>query len=116
MISLGLKRFSQGFAVTLLILAAINWISYFARSDSFHVFRMTGDFGSLLSPSSVRDGIERVGFPFCFWEAGGFSGGRYFNRLAFFADVAIAIAVGGMSGLCASRTVRRKKINTLQEP
>lgn len=107
----GPMRFSQGFVVTFLVFVAINWISYFVRSTSFDAFRMTGDFVTLLSPSSINDGLERVGFPFCFWEAGGFSGGSYFNRLAFLANVAIAITASGTTGFCAFRMACRNKIN-----
>ena len=114
MINLGLKRFSLGFGVTLLIFVSINWISYYVRSTSFDVFRITGNLITLLSPSSIMDGLERIGFPFCFWEAGGYAGGYHFNPLAFFADLAISITVSGMFGLHESRTARRKKINLPQ--
>jgi hypothetical protein len=44
------------------------------------------------------DGYEQVGWPWAFYERGGFSGGEHFYPSLFLADVAVALGLAYVSG------------------
>jgi len=51
------------------------------------------------------DGYEQVGWPWAFYERGGFSGGEHFYPLLLFVDCAIAIGLAYVGGRITARDV-----------
>ena len=79
------RRRAIAFAATLACFAIANLVTVHVRSD-----------GGLLEGLGIvyrtRDGIRRIGFPFQFFEEGGYSYRYIFSLSALLADVALAIA------------------------
>ena len=76
-----MKRFTSTFATVLALFAVANGVSYFVFSDGHGV-------------QTVHDGIQRAGFPWLFWERGGFVYRHTISAAAFAADLAIAAVAG----------------------
>lgn len=49
------------------------------------------------------DGYEQVGWPWAFYERGGFSWGEHFYPLLFLADLAVAIGLAYIGGRMTAR-------------
>ncbi len=62
-------------------------------------------YGRTFMPGAA-DALNRIGFPFMFWEEGGFSYTHRFIRLAFWSDVAIAAFFSILGGVLFVRSVR----------
>ena len=76
-----MKRLPTIFAIALAFFALVNVASYFLRSDGF-------------ARPGVADGILRCGFPFLFWEKGGWANFEYFYLFGFAVDVGLTIVAG----------------------
>ena len=86
------RWFLRGTAVGMLLMAAVNAISYFFRS---------ADWSSLVGqPKSLQ---ESVGFPFVVWEAGNTYGGMFVDYPMLGVNILIAAAVGSIIGSVAAR-------------
>jgi hypothetical protein len=77
-----MKQFASILAVALALFVVANAISYFVLSDGHGV-------------GIVNDGMQRAGFPWLFWERGGFVYRHTFRSATFAADVGVA-SVGGV--------------------
>jgi hypothetical protein len=77
-------RFLAGFTTCLAFFLILNLLSYFLRSD---MFGMLG----------WQDSIKRVGFPFLFFEEGGFAYRQHFDlaKLLLNASVGVLLSIGG---------------------
>jgi hypothetical protein len=83
-----LRWFIRGTAVGMLLMAAVNAISYFFRSSNW---------SSLISkPTSLDD--EAVGFPFKVWEAGNTYGGMFADYPSLGLNILVAAGVGAVIG------------------
>ena len=81
---------SQAFLLVLLLWAAANALSYFARSDGW---------GNLLGQSPQNS--QAIGFPWLIWQEGGTLGS--YNRLALFGNVAAALLTASIAWIVAGR-------------
>ncbi len=87
-----LRWFLRGTAVGMLLMAAVNALSYFVRS---------ADWSSLVGrPKSTQ---ESVGFPFQVWEAGNTYGGMFADYPMLGMNILIAFAFGSIIGSVAAR-------------
>ena len=66
---------------------AVNLLSYFYWS----------------SPHGTQDGIRAIGFPWVFWEAGGFAYRNEFHLRPFIANLITAGAFSTAGGMLAAR-------------
>ena len=85
------KWFVRGFAVAILLVGAINAMSYFVRSDGP---------GNLVGTHSERR--EAVGFPWELWERGNAYNGFYVDYAAVGANVFSGVLLGAVCGLVAA--------------
>ncbi len=76
-----MKKFTFSLAIVLGLFALANATSYFALSDGHGV-------------QTVHDGIQRAGFPWLFWERGGYVYRHTFSPPALAADLVVALAAG----------------------
>lgn len=100
------RWFLRGTAVGMLLMAAVNAISYFFRS---------ADWSSLVGqPRSLQ---ESVGFPFVVWEAGNTYGGMFADYPMMGVNILIAAAVGSIIGSVAARKTKflNRLIQELQQ-
>lgn len=79
-------RFLSGFATCIAFFLILNLLSYFLRSD---MFGMPGG----------HDTIKRVGFPFLFYEEGGFAYRHYFGWEKLILDGAIGVLMSVVGAL-----------------
>ncbi len=86
------RWFVRGTAVGMLLMAAVNALSFFVR---------TSDWSSLVGPSSTAD--ESIGFPATVWEAGNTYGGMYADYRMLGLNILFAAAVGSLLGWLAAR-------------
>ena len=84
--------FVRGFVVGILIIASLNSLSYFFRSDGG---------GNLVGTAPAHR--EALGFPFELWEAGNTYGGLFIDVTGLLLNGAVAIAIGVASGLMTLR-------------
>lgn len=86
------RWFIRGTAVGLLLMAAVNALSYFFRS---------ADWGGLVGrPTSST---ESVGFPLTVWEEGNMYGGMFADYPNLGINILFALAVGSIFGWIAMR-------------
>ena len=90
--------FIRGTALGMLVMGAVNAVSYFFRSSSW---------GSLIGKPSVMR--ESLGFPFKVWEAGNTFGGWFADYQMLALNALVATALGACLGWWASR--RTAKLN-----
>ena len=86
-----MKRFAIVFLLTILAFGVANAISYYVRSDAI----------------GAEDAIRRAGFPFLVWEEGGVAYRYHFSHGALCGDIIVAVCVGIMAAILASRIKRR---------
>jgi hypothetical protein len=86
------RWFARGFAVGILIVASLNSVSYFFRSDG----------GGNLVGTTPRH-HEALGFPFELWETGNTYGGLFVDVTGLLLNGVIAIVVGVVCGLLTLR-------------
>ena len=87
-----IRWFVRGTAVGVLLMAAVNAISYFFRSR---------DWSSLVGPTGRTE--ESLGFPWVVWEAGNTYGGMYADYPRLLLNAFFAIAIGSGLGCFAAR-------------
>ena len=87
-----IRWFLRGTAIGMLLMAAVNAISYFFR---------TSDWSNLVT-SRLRS-EEAVGFPFVVWEAGNTYGGMYADYRRLGLNLLVAVAFGSVVGWFAAR-------------
>ena len=87
-----IRWFLRGTAVGMLLMAAVNALSYFFRSS---------DWTSLVQPNLHSK--EAIGFPFVVWEAGNTYGGMFADYPRLGLNVAVAAAVGSLLGWYTAR-------------
>lgn len=84
-------------AGVLLLWLVINLISAHLRSDC--------GLPAVLGASNCADDIRRAGFPWVFWEEGGFAFRQYFSWGALFADLGLAVLTSVLAGWLVRRTL-----------
>ena len=89
------RQFFLGFFGCLLLFLIVNLIVVQARSDC-------GLLGAL-QLAGCADDISRAGFPFQFWERGGFDYREVFQMSLLILDLLIALVVSLLAGLTAKR-------------
>jgi hypothetical protein len=92
-----MKHFILRLSVALSVFAAVNVLSFFARSDD------------LFTPD-MPDAMTRFGFPFLVYQNGGPVALCFFSRTALYGNVALAVALSiGVAALfpCIRRDVLR---------
>lgn len=94
------RNFYLGLIATMLLFLAVNLIVAHLQSDC-GISAVIG----LLLPSlrTCADDIVRLGFPFRFFEQGGFAFRSNFNSGALLVDVAIAVGASVIVGLIARK-------------
>jgi hypothetical protein len=80
--------FWRGFLVGVLLIATLNAVSYFVRSEHF---------GNLLG--TTPEHRQALGFPFEIWESGNHYGGFFVDYRMLFLNGTVAAAVGLACGL-----------------
>jgi hypothetical protein len=83
----------------LLLFIVINLLSAHLRSDC--------GLPAVLGMSGCADDIRRAGFPWVFWESGGFAFHEYWSWPAFIADAGLAVAISALAGWLARRLIFR---------
>jgi len=84
----------------LLLFIAINVLSAHLRSDC--------GLKAVLDMSGCADDIRRAGFPWLFWESGGFAFHEYWSWPALIGDVTLAILIGALAAWLAQRFAFRR--------
>ena len=95
----GKRFFAVGFIGGLLICLALNLLAAHLRSDC--------GLPAVLGLAHCADDIRRAGFPFLFWEEGGFAYRVLFSWPALAADVAVAFGVSAIAGFAVQRLSHR---------
>jgi hypothetical protein len=85
------KRFFPGFLVGFLLFVAINLLAA-------HLFSDCG-LPSVFGMGHCADDIARAGWPFKFYESGGFAYHHYFNSPILLLDLFIGFGLALISGL-----------------
>ncbi len=99
------RNFYFGLIVTLLAFIAINLIVAHQQSDC----GISAVIGLVLpSVRSCADDIVRIGFPFLFFEQGGFAFRSNFNAGALLAAVVTALGASVIVGLIAQKLTLAK--------
>lgn len=91
------RWFLRGMAAGLLIMGAVNAVSYFFRSPGWK---------NLTSPATLRpepDAAEAIGFPWQVWEAGNTYGGMFADYPAIGWNVLFAMIIGSAIGILCVR-------------
>ncbi|WP_372725159.1 hypothetical protein [Novipirellula sp.] len=86
------RWFLRGIAVGMLLMAAVNALSYFVRSS---------DWSSLVGKPQSQN--ESIGFPLTVWEAGNTYGGLFADYPNMGVNILVAAAVGSLIGMVAAR-------------
>ncbi|EMI19255.1 membrane protein [Rhodopirellula maiorica SM1] len=86
------RWFLRGTAVGMLLMAAVNALSYFVRSS---------DWSSLVGKPQSQD--ESIGFPLTIWEAGNTYGGLFADYPNMGVNILVAAALGSLIGMVAAR-------------
>lgn len=94
------RSFALGFGAGLLAGLALNLLAAHVRSDC--------GLPALLGFSACADDIRRAGFPWLFWEEGGFAYRANFYRAAFLADLSLALVISLLAGLGLQRWLARR--------
>ncbi len=79
----------------LLVWFAINLLSAHVRSDC--------GLPAVLGMSGCADDIRRAGFPWQFWESGGFAFRQYWSWPAFIGDIGLGFLIAVLAGWLAQR-------------
>jgi hypothetical protein len=85
------RYFILGFGASVLVFVALNLLAAHLRSDC--------GLPAILGLAACADDIRRAGFPFLFWEEGGFAYRSNFYLTAFLADIALALILSLLAGL-----------------
>tara|TARA_R110002073_G_scaffold108132_7_gene242947 strand:+ start:328 stop:1062 length:735 start_codon:yes stop_codon:yes gene_type:complete len=86
------RWFLRGTAVGMLLMAAVNALSYFVRSS---------DWSSLVGKPQSQN--ESIGFPLTVWEAGNTYAGLFADYPNMGVNILVAAAVGSLIGMVAAR-------------
>ncbi len=86
------RWFLRGTAIGMLMMAAVNALSYFVRS---------ADWGSLVGPA--RNFSESLGFPLVMWEGGNSYGGMFVDYINLGWNILFAALIGSVLGLLAAK-------------
>jgi len=92
------RRFAIGFTIVLLAFILINMFSAHLSSDCGLL--------AVFERDACADDIARAGWPFRFYEKGGFDYRFEFNLPVLFLDLAIGAIVAGALGWLFARRVR----------
>ena len=95
------KRFFTGFLVGLLLFVAINLLAAHLLSDC--------GLPSVIGMDYCADDITRAGWPFKFYEAGGFAYHRYFNSPILLLDIFIGFGLAFVGGFVVRWLASRKE-------
>lgn len=90
------RRFTVGFTIGLLAFVLINLFSAHLSSDCGLL--------AVLERDSCADDIARAGWPFRFYERGGFDYRFEFNLSILLLDLAIGTVLAGVLGWLIART------------
>lgn len=89
------RTFLNGFLIGLSIFILLNILAAHLLSDC--------GLPALLGLSACADDISRAGFPFVFFEQGGFAYRSIFNFPIFILDLVIGFGVAGITGFYMGR-------------
>ena len=89
------QTFLKGFLIGLSIFILLNILASALFSDC--------GLPALFGLGGCADAISRVGFPFVFFEQGGFAYHSDFNFPIFILDIVIGFGVAGMTGYYMSK-------------
>ena len=89
------KTFLKGFLIGLSIFILLNILASALFSDC--------GLPALFGLGGCADAISRAGFPFVFFEQGGFAYRSIFNFPIFILDLVIGFGIAGMTGYYMSR-------------
>ena len=95
------KRFFIGFLVGFLLFVAINLLAAHLLSDC--------GLPSVFGMDHCADDIARAGWPFQFFEEGGFAYHHYFTLSLLLLDIFIGFGLAVVSGLIANWLASRKE-------
>ena len=90
-----MRRFVIAFAAGLVLFAGLNLLWAHLRSDC--------GLPALLGTSGCADDIRRAGFPFLFYESGGFDYRNLFSAGALAADIGLGLLLALAMGWAAER-------------
>ena len=93
-----MRSFVTAWLTALLLFAGLNLLWAHLRSDC--------GLPALFGQSACADDIRRAGFPFQFWEEGGFAFRREFSQTALLADTTIGLLLALAAGWAARRRKR----------
>lgn len=95
-----IRLLTLGFVGGLVLFGLLNLLAAHFRSDC--------GLPAVLGFSACADDIRRAGFPFLFWEEGGFAYRSNFYLTPFLVDMALALLVSLLVGLGLQRWVARR--------
>ena len=93
-----MKRFSVGFVLIILLFLAANILAAHLQSDC--------GLRGVLGTAGCADDISRVGFPWVFYEEGGFAYRNTLNIGVLWLDVGVGLMLALVGGLVAQRLPR----------
>ena len=95
------RAFILGFLSGLILFLALNLLAAHLQSDC--------GLPAVLGFSACADDIRRAGFPFLFWEEGGFAYRSNFYPAMLIVDTAIALGGSVIAGFVAQRIAARRR-------
>jgi hypothetical protein len=96
---LKIRLFTLGFVGGVVLFGLLNLLAAHLRSDC--------GLPAVFGLSACADDIRRAGFPWLFWEEGGFAYRSNFYLTPFLADIALALIVSLLLGLGLQRWAAR---------
>jgi uncharacterized membrane protein (UPF0136 family) len=93
------RAFLQGFLFGALFFVAANLLAAHLRSDC--------GIPAVLGRAGCADDIRRAGFPFLFWEEGGFAYRRTVDQVALVLDIVTGLSFAVTGGLVRRRWAGR---------
>jgi len=83
----------------MIVFAGLNLLAAHLRSDC--------GLPAILGMAGCADDIRRAGFPFIFWEEGGFAYRQIFQPEILAVDLGLALVVSAAAGWVMKRALRR---------
>jgi hypothetical protein len=93
------RQFLVGFIAGIMVFTGLNLLAAHLRSDC--------GLPAILGMARCADDIRRAGFPFIFWEEGGFAYRQIFQPAILAVDLGLALAVSAAAGWVMQRALHR---------